>query len=76
MATYPLDELFNNLDHMFVELGGEKKKDIIIKCPPAGKLHSYPEQPQATLMALMAALVIDIIFARDIGGFMSIMENN
>lgn len=27
-------------------------------------------------MALIADLVIDIIFARDIGGFMSIMENN
>lgn len=27
-------------------------------------------------MAFMADLVIDIIFARDIGGFMSIMENN
>lgn len=29
-----------------------------------------------TLMALMADFVTDIILARDIGGFMSIMENN
>lgn len=27
-------------------------------------------------MAFIADLVIDIILARDIGGFMSIMENN
>lgn len=31
---------------------------------------------EPTFMAFMADLVIDIIFARDIGGFMSIMENN
>lgn len=31
---------------------------------------------EVTLMALMAAFVTDIILARDIGGFMSIMENN
>lgn len=29
-----------------------------------------------TLIALIAAFVTDIILARDIGGFMSIMENN
>lgn len=29
-----------------------------------------------TLIAFIADLVTDIIFARDIGGFMSIMENN
>jgi len=29
-----------------------------------------------TLIALMADLVTDIILARDIGGFISIMENN
>ena len=29
-----------------------------------------------TLMALMADFVTDIILARDIGGFKSIMENN
>lgn len=29
-----------------------------------------------TLIALMADFVTDIILARDIGGFMSIMENN
>lgn len=33
-------------------------------------------QRQFTFIALMADFVMDIILARDIGGFMSIMENN
>lgn len=48
---------------------------------PSCSSHSFiwqynPYSIHFTLIALMADFVTDIILARDIGGFMSIMENN
>lgn len=72
-STYLFDELFNNLHNVFVKL----MKD---KCLPLLTVHyngkEFKTTKKSTFIAFMADFVTDIIFAREIGGFKSIMENN